>query len=197
MDKKGRVFVSWQDCRFRSGCAANDIVYAIIKLTDAVTGVRRVPIDPTTSGVDHFAPGLAVDRTTGGRNVHLALTYYYLPVSNCGSSCELHIGFISSINTGRAWTVPTELVGAMNPTWLASTTQGRMFGDYISTSYVNGKAFPALIVARAPTGNIFDEAAYTTAAGLAAGAGTLSSAGDQPVPNAVSDHPPVVAPTAR
>jgi hypothetical protein len=65
------------------------------------------------------------------------------------------------------------------------------------TSYVNGKAFPAIIVANAPSGSVFDEAAYTTAAGLfEQGVGTLSSAGDQPVPNAHSDHQPVVAPTA-
>ena len=87
--------------------------------------------------------------------------------------------------------------GAMGPSWLANTNQGRMFGDYISTSFVNGRAFPAIIVANTPSGDIFDEAAYTTAAGLfQEGAGILSSTGDQPVPNAASDHPPVVAPTA-
>jgi hypothetical protein len=198
IDKKGRIFVAWQDCRFRAGCSSNDIVYAFIKPTDAVTPVKRVPIDPTTSTVDHFIPGLAVDRTTARRTVHLALTYYYFPVSNCGSSCQLHIGFVSSNDAGRTWTAPIELAGPMTPTWLASTNQGRMFGDYISTSYVNGMAFPAIIVANAPSGNVFDEAAYTTATGLfQTGAGTLSAAGDQPVPNAASDHPLVVAPTAN
>jgi hypothetical protein len=197
IDKKGRVFVAWQDCRFRSGCSSNDIVYAIIKPTDRVTGVKRVPIDSTTSGVDHFTPGLAVDPTTARRSVHLALAYYYFPVANCGNSCQLHIGFVSSNDTGQTWTAPIDLDGSMSPTWLANTNQGRMFGDYISTSFSNGKAFPALIVANAPT-TLFDEAAYTTAAGLlATGPGTLSSAGDEPVANAASDHPPAVAPTAH
>jgi hypothetical protein len=198
IDKKGRVFVAWQDCRFRVSCSSNDIVYAIIKPTDAVTAVQRVPIDPTTSTVDHFAPGLAVDRTTARRTVHLALTYYYFPVANCGSNCQLRIGFVSSNDTGKTWSTPSDLDGAMNSTWLANTNQGRMFGDYISTSFVNGKAFPAMIVANAPVGSLFDEAAYTTAAGLfQTTPGTLSAAGDQPVPNAASDHPPVAAPTAN
>jgi hypothetical protein len=62
---------------------------------------------------------------------------------------------------------------------------------------MNGKAFPAIIVANAPAMGLFDEAAYTTAVGLFEQGGALSSAADQPVPNAHSDHPPVLAPTAR
>ena len=37
-------------------------------------------------------PTFTIDPTTGGRNTHIALTYYYYPVSNCGSSCQLNIG---------------------------------------------------------------------------------------------------------
>jgi hypothetical protein len=196
IDKRGRVFVAWHDCRFRSGCPANDIVYAIIKPNGSVSSVKRVPIDPTSSGVDHFTPGFAVDVTTGGTSTHLGVTYYYYPVSNCGSTCELHIGFVSSTDTGSTWSAPIDLAGPMQPTWLASTNQGRMFGDYISGSFVNGKVFPTLIVANAPTGQ-FDEAAYTTTSGLLElGPGTLSAANDEPVAGAVADRP-APAPTAR
>ena len=197
IDKRGRVFVAWNDCRFRSGCSANDIVYAIIKPNGSVSNVKRVPIDAVGSGRDHFAPGIAVDVATAGTSTHIGLTYYYYPVSNCGSTCKLHIGFVSSTDGGSTWSSPTELAGPMTPTWLANTNQGRMFGDYISTSFVNGKAFPAIIVANAPSGSVFDEAAYTVVGGLAQTApGTASAANDQPVPNAASDHPPAIAPTA-
>src|SRR5581483_5087084 len=104
---------------------------------------------------------------TAGTSTHIGLTYYYYPVSNCGSTCKLHIGFVSSTDGGSTWSSPTELAGPMTPTWLANTNQGRMFGDYISTSFVNGKAFPAIIVANAPSGSVFDEAAYTVVGGVA------------------------------
>jgi hypothetical protein len=196
IDKRGRVFVAWQDCRFRTSCGSNDIVYAIIKLSGAVSATKRVPIDGTGSGMDHFIPGIAIDPTTGGKNTHIALTYYYYPVAGCSSTtCQLDTGFISSTDTGTTWSAPTQLAGPMTLSWLPSTTLGRMVGDYISTSYVNGKAFPAMIVANAPSGSVFDEAAYSTVTGLVQlEPGTASAAGDEPVPGAASDHPPVVVP---
>jgi len=197
IDKRGRIFVSWNDCRFRSGCSANDIVYAIIKPNNAVSAVKRVPIDPTGSGVDHFAPGFGVDPKTSGNTTHIGLTYYYLPVANCGSTCKVGIGYISSSDGGSTWTSPIDLATNMSPTWFPSTNQGRMFGDYISTSFVNGKAFPVIIVAKQPSGSTYDAAAYTTSTGLKVGAGTLSSAGDEAVQGAASDHARVTRPTAN
>ena len=49
IDAAGTVYVVWQDCRFRSGCAANDIVMS--KSTSETTWgpVTRVPIDATSS----------------------------------------------------------------------------------------------------------------------------------------------------
>src|SRR4029453_12387086 len=57
VDAAGTVYVVWQDCRFRSGCSANDIVMS--KSTSETTWgpVTRVPIDATSSTVDHFIPG--------------------------------------------------------------------------------------------------------------------------------------------
>ncbi len=40
---------------------------------------RRIPIDATTSTVDHFIPGIGVDPTTSGANAHLTIVYYYYP----------------------------------------------------------------------------------------------------------------------
>jgi len=42
----------------------------------------------------------------------------------------------------------------MTLSWLPNTSQGRMFGDYISTSVLNGgKAHPVIPVGTAPTGS--------------------------------------------
>jgi hypothetical protein len=147
-----RVYVAWHDCRFRTGCASNDIVMSTS--TDGVTWtpVVRVPIDAVNSTVDHFLPGIGVDRATSGSSTHLGLGYYYYPVSNCGSSCELTYGFISSLDGGATWSAPQQVTAPMNPTWIPNTTLGRMVGDYTSTAFTaDGKAFTVYSVAKRPT----------------------------------------------
>jgi len=75
--------------------------------------------------------------------------------------------------------------------WLPNTSSGLMVGDYISTSYTTG-AFGVFAKANKKTGSTFDSAMYTTMTGLEA-LGTeeqVSSANDQPVPDAHSDHGP-------
>ena len=43
---------------------------------------------------------------------------------------------------------------------IASTSQGPMVGDYISTSFAGGPlAFPVFAIAKPPTGAVFDERA--------------------------------------
>ena len=157
----GTVYVAWQDCRFRSGCPANDIVYSTSTNGTTWSAVTRVPIDPTNSGVDHFIPGFAVDRATSGSNTHLALGYYYYPVSSCNSgTCQLTQGFVSSLDAGATWTTPTQVAGPMSLSWIANTNQGRMVGDYMSTSFTaDGKAHPVFALAKAPTGSVFSERA--------------------------------------
>src|SRR5260370_20961695 len=67
----------------------------------------------------------------------------------------------------------------MNLAWLATTTSGNMVGDYISTSFANGKAFPAFVVASTPgSGGQLNEAMFTTKDGLAIAGGTLTAAGE-------------------
>jgi BNR/Asp-box repeat len=188
VDKRGTVYVVWADCRFRSGCSSDDIVMAKIKPGGGVSGVVRIPIDPVTSTVDHFIPGLAVDPATGGKGAHLGLAYYYYPVSSCSqSTCELDVGFVSSTDGGATWSAAQQLAGPMNLTWLASTNQGRMVGDYISSSFANGKVFPAVAVAKAPT-TLFHEAMYSST-GLVAEPGVAAATGDGAIPGATSDHP--------
>ena len=177
VDAAGTVYVAWSDCRFRAGCHSNDIVIA--KSANGTTWAApvRVPVDATSSTVDHFIPGLDADRSTAGSNARIGLTYYYYPKAACGSSaCQLDAGFISSVNGGASWSAPAQLAGPMKLSWLANTSQGRMFGDYISTSVLpGGNAYPVISVATAPSGATFNQAMYVPTGGLAITGGSRAA----------------------
>ncbi len=183
VDKAGTVWVVWEDCRFRARCTTNDLVYSTS--TDGATWstVKRIPIDLTTSSVDHFIPGIGIDPATSGKTAHVAVTYYDYPQSNCTfSNCQLDVGFISSPNGGSTWHSPVKLAGPMSLSSLPNSQNGLMVGDYIATAFANGVPHGVFAVAGIKSGTTFKEAMYT-AEGLtvpATGA-VLSSAGDKPL----------------
>jgi hypothetical protein len=153
VDREGRVYVAWQDCRFETGCTANDIVLSTSDDGAAWSPVSRIPIDPVGSGVDHFIPGLGVSRASADGHVALALTYYTFPSAACDvTTCKLQVAFVTSRNAGATWSRPQVLAGPMSLGWLADTSQGVMVADYISTSFVDGSehARSAFAVAAAP-----------------------------------------------
>jgi hypothetical protein len=151
IDASGKVYVVWQDCRFRSGCSSNDIVMSTSSDGQTWTAPVRIPLDLVTSTADHFIPGIAVDPATSGATAHLGLTFYFYPTANCSTStCRLNAGFTSSTNGGTTWSKAVRLFGPVGLKWLPLTDQGYMVGDYISTSFSNGKAFP--VIANATTG---------------------------------------------
>jgi hypothetical protein len=133
VDGAGTVYVTWNDCRFRRACKTNDIVvsHSLNATGTSWSAVSRVPIDATNSGIDHFIPGLAVNKATSGASGQLGVTYYFYP----SGSTQLGVGFISSSNAGSTWSTPQTITSGMTSTWAANTSQGRMVGDYISTSY--------------------------------------------------------------
>src|SRR5262249_42561602 len=101
IDGSRKGYGGWQGCRVRPSCTPNDLVMSTSTNGTTWTTVVRVPIDATNSGVDHFIPGLGIDKSTSGSTAHLGLTYYYYPVSNCSATtCQLRVGFISSTNGG-------------------------------------------------------------------------------------------------
>jgi hypothetical protein len=184
IDGAGTVYVAWSDCRFRRACKANDIVisHSLNSTGTSWSSVSRVPIDATKSGIDHFIPGLAVNKSTSGTTAQLGLTYYFYP----SGSTQLSVGFISSTNAGSTWSTPQTIISGMPTGWIATTTQGRMVGDYISTSYGSDNlAHGVFATASAPTSgtNCSDvpdncaEPMDTFTSGLAA-SGSASSAGD-------------------
>jgi hypothetical protein len=167
VDASGKVYVAWEDCRFRQHCSSNDIVFSTS--SDGVTwsDTARIPIDPVTSPVDHFIPGLAVDPTTSESTARLALTYYFYPNAACGGACRLEVGHISSPDGGAHWGPATQLAGPMALSQIAPTSQGPMVGDYISTSFSGGRAttmFPVGL--QQPSSTTFDEAMYAPASPL-------------------------------
>jgi hypothetical protein len=185
IDRDGTVYVAWADCRFRQSCRTNDIVlsHSLNATGTSWSSVTRVPIDGTSSGVDHFIPGLAVNKATSGSTTQLGLTYYFYPAR----STQLSVGFVSSGNAGSSWSAPQTAAGGMSTTWTATTSQGRMVGDYISTSYGSDNlAHGVFATASAPTsgtscsGSVLDNCAepmVTFASGLA-GSGAASGAAD-------------------
>ena len=162
VDGTGNVYVAWEDCRFRANCSSNDIVFSTSSTGASWSPVMRVPIDDVTSTVDHFIPGLGVDPATSGATAHLALTYYYYPNAACTTAtCQLDVGFISSPDGGSHWGSPLQLAGPMSLTDIASTSQGPMVGDYISTSFTaGGTATTVFAVGNPHIGTVFDEAMY-------------------------------------
>jgi hypothetical protein len=168
-DATGRVHVIWQDCRFRVGCSANDIVLSSSADGSNWTAPVGIPIDAVSSTVDHFIPALAADPAASGGSVRLALTYYFYPVAQCTIlTCQLNVGFVSSQDSGNTWSAPTTLAGSMSLSWLPSTLSGVMVGDYTGLAYSNSQAFAVFAVARSNAGAALDEAIYTNTIALLA-----------------------------
>jgi hypothetical protein len=185
LDGAGRIWVVWEDCRFRVRCSTNDLVYSTS--TDGVhwTTVKRIPIDATTSTVDHFIPGIGIDPATSGTSAHVAVHYYYYSQTSCvTSTCQLNVGFISSHNGGSTWHAPVKLAGPMKLAWLPNSQNGLMVGDYIATAFSNGVPHGVFAVAAAKSGTVFNEAMYTAQNLTVSLEGPqLSSKGDKPLHN--------------
>jgi hypothetical protein len=192
VDASGRIFVVWQDCRFRSNCSSNDIVMSTSSDGSNWTAPTGIPIDTVGSSVDHFIPSIAADPSTSGASTHLTLTYYFYPNANCSAStCQLEIGVISSSDGGNTWGAPTTLAVPMSLTWLPNTSSGVMVGDYIATSYVNGQAYGVFALAQANQGSAFSEAIFTTTSALPQMRVSMRTArrADSAITNR-PDHPP-------
>jgi len=191
-DASGRVYVVWQDCRFRASCASNDIVMSTSSDGANWSAPVGIPIDATTSTIDHFIPALAVDPATSGSTAHLALTYYFYPNANCSTTtCQLKVGFVSSSDGGNTWSAATVLAGPMALDWLPNTSSGLMVGDYVATAYSQGNPFAVFAVSQAKTGGAFNEAIFTTTSPLPQRARTSRPAmRADAVITLRSDHPP-------
>jgi hypothetical protein len=134
----------------------------------AWTAPARVPIDAVTSAADHFIPGLGVDPATSGGGARLGLTYYAYANAACATACALEVGYIQSDSGGASWGSPVALVEPFALADLPTTSQGPMVGDYISTSWLEGKAFGPVAVARSHSGGAFSQGLEVPTGGIVA-----------------------------
>ena len=183
VDGAGTIWVVWEDCRYRLQCATNDLVYSTSTDGTHWTKVTRIPIDPVTSPVDHFIPGIGIDPTTSGTGSHVAVTYYYYTQTSCAvSNCQLYVGYVSSPNGGATWSAHIRLAGPMKLASLPNSQNGLMVGDYIATAFTNGVPHGVFAIARLKSGTAFNEGMFT-AQGLTVPTeeAVLSSAADKPL----------------
>src|SRR5260221_1970028 len=138
--RDGTVYVVWHDNRFAPGGTANDTVLS--SSADGATWwpVSRIPLDSVGSNVHKSSPALAVNRTSAGASTQLALTYYFDTNPSCsGSTCQIQVGFASSLDNGQTWSAPQILSDPMQLGWLRPTPPGVIGGDYISPSFAAGQ----------------------------------------------------------
>lgn len=157
-DGAGRIYAAWHDCRFQPDCRANDLVVASSSDGLAWSTATRAASAP---GGSRFVAGLGVDPATRGSSTRLAIAYYSIPRPCSPQACGLTASIVSSIDAGASWTRPQRLsVQPMPLSWIADTTQGRMVGDYISTSYSEGRPVAVVSLASAPRGGSFAQFVY-------------------------------------
>jgi hypothetical protein len=164
-DAAGKIFVAWQDARFRSRAGENDIVFATSTDGTRWTAPTRIRMPGAQA---YFLPAIAVDPATSGKKAHVAVAYYSIHMSpNCmvyvpGCYQEIDAWLVQSQNGGRTWSAPQRLnAQSMQAGWLADTSLGAMLGDYIGVSYVRGRPVPVLALAGPPSALGYSESIFT------------------------------------
>jgi hypothetical protein len=152
-DTSGTLYATWSDCRFRAGCARNDLV-----LSTSTDGMTWTPPARITSGTDAFIPGLAADPAHPGR---LAVVYAHF-YGGCGKpTCTLGMSVVQSRDGGKTWSAAQRLdAQPFSTTWLPRAEGGRMVGDYFSTSFAGGRVVPVFALATNPLKGRFREAIF-------------------------------------
>lgn len=157
----GTVYVTWYDCRFRAGCAGNDIVVSRSLAGGGWSEPARVPLATAGAQADYVLPALAVGTPSRGPRTELALGYYALSSPDCtGPDCRLRAGLAVSSDGGTTWRDVALDAEPMQLEWLAPTSIGRMIADYVSLSFVEGRVLAVFSLARPPQGGRFDVALY-------------------------------------
>jgi hypothetical protein len=150
---QGTIYVAWMDCTFRANCSQDGADLALVTGDGTSWGEpARIPAGAPTPGTYYALPGLAADTSEPGR---LAVAYYRL------RGAAIDAFFVSSATNGARWTSPRRLSPqSLAREWMPNTQYGPMVADYISTSYVNGRPIPILILAGQPRGRLLDQSVF-------------------------------------
>ena len=185
IDGAGTVYVSWPDCRFESGCSANDIVFSTSNDGVHWSSVVRVASDPTGSGVDHFIHGMGIDPKTSGSTRPPCGDLLFLPRCRLRkflhALCRLHAVERRRQDLDGG---PASLRGNANqlaaeyPVWLHG---GRLRRDGVRRT----AGLPALHHCPSAAGGLLQEAVYTEGYGFpfTGQEQTFSSKDDKPIPD--------------
>jgi hypothetical protein len=160
VDASGRIYAAWNDCGRRKACTGDDVVFISSADGRTWTKPRRVPTGGAEPGHTYFTPGLGADP---GRAGHIGVVYYVMKPCRC----SIGAAYIGSTNGGSTWGKPQRLDSRpLKPVWLARTTLGRMLGDYVSLSFVQGKPMPVFALASPPVGKSLREATFVSVRGI-------------------------------
>jgi hypothetical protein len=153
VDPSGRVWVTWHDCRFATGCEANSAVVASSVDGRSWTAPARV-----TTGRHTFLPAIGIHPSTG----RLAVAYHVLRPGG-GIDVEL-VQFRAAAGGRPADVTPPRRLSArtMRPEWSPDTVSGRMLADYISVHYAGARPLVLWILASPPAGSELRQAVYAT-----------------------------------
>jgi hypothetical protein len=151
IDVAGRIYVAWYDCRFRTGCSINDIVWTWSD--DGVTWntVQRVAVDPLSSTTEHFVAGIGVTPGTSGSTAQLTLDFYEMNANCTASTCLVDAVTTTSNDGGTTWAPVSKLnTVSWRAYWMAMSTLGRMLADYQTIAYVGTTPVAGIVMAVQP-----------------------------------------------
>ncbi len=149
VDPSGRVWITWHDCRFSSGCAQNSVVVAT-----SADGRSWSPPTRVTTGRNAFLPAIGIHPRSG----RVAIVYHV--VRPGGIDVEL---VESRRGTPTVFATPRRLSAqTMRPEWSPNTVSGRMLADYISVHYAGDRPLAVWILASEPVGQSLRQAVYAT-----------------------------------
>ena len=152
VDPSGRVWVTWHDCRFSSGCSQNSVVVSM-----SSDGRSWTPPVQVTSGRDAFLPAIGIHPTTG----RVAIVYHV--VRPAGIDVELVESRPGAPGRAATFPAPRRLSAqTMRPEWSPNTVSGRMLADYLSVHYAGDRPLAVWILASEPVGPSLRQAVYAT-----------------------------------
>jgi hypothetical protein len=147
VDRGGRLLLAWPDCRFRPDCGGNDVV--VSSSNDGLNWTE--PARVTAGGASYLIPGIAADPASDRLAVVAVVA---------SASGRLGASLVLSPD-GVRWSAPRRLdARPMSLAWLARAGRSAFLGDYLSASWVRGRAFGFVPFALAPRSGALRQSLY-------------------------------------